>query len=105
MLIMFANRQHGCRVRLREVTRPTMLQKLYVKLGLSWTKDSWHLESLAMDLILDINGQWQSDSEAYRPLGIYWESLSPYNRWGGRFGDGNHFERRTFISELSSLEA
>ena len=103
-LIEYANSLPGCRVRLREVSRPSILQKLYIKLGKSWTMNSWHMDSLAVDMILDINGQWQSDTESYRKLGIFWESLSSYNRWGGRFSDGNHFERRTFIRELEPLE-
>lgn len=104
-LILFANKQAGWRVRLREVTRPPLLQQLYVKLGKSWTKGGWHPKSLAVDLLLDIDGQWQQGSEAYRALGVYWESLSPYNRWGGRFGDGNHFERRTILREEPELLA
>lgn len=104
-LIMFANSQPGFRVRLREVTRPDLLQRLYVKLGKSWTQASWHLESLALDLLLDIDRQYQRDSETYRILGVFWEALSPYNRWGGRFGDGNHFERRTILRDEAELEA
>lgn len=104
-LIMYANAQPGHRVRLREVTRPGLLQRLYVKLGKSWTMNSWHLESLAFDLLLDIYGKWQKETEAYRVLGVFWEDLSAYNRWGGRFEDGNHFERRTILREDPPLEA
>ncbi|RAP72898.1 D-alanyl-D-alanine carboxypeptidase family protein [Candidatus Erwinia dacicola] len=45
-----------------------------------------------MDFNLFINGQYQTDSAAYLPLGEYWESLG--GTWGGRFKsrpDGNHF--------------
>jgi hypothetical protein len=104
-LIMYANSLPGHRVRLREVTRPDLLQRLYVKLGKSWKLNSWHLESLALDLLLDIYGAWQKDTPAYLVLGVFWEDLSPYNRWGGRFGDGNHFERRTILREEPKLEA
>ena len=54
---------------------------------------SLHLKSLAIDLALMLNGVYQTQSEAYRPLGEYWKSLHPLARWGGDFSkpDGNHF--------------
>jgi len=45
-----------------------------------------------VDFNLFINGRYQDKSEAYLPLGEYWESLG--GSWGGRFKsnpDGNHF--------------
>ena len=84
----------GYRVRFREVYRPQEMQQLYVDTGRSWTTNSQHSKSLAADLVLDIDGVYQRDTEAYTPLGVKWESLSSHNRWGGRFSDGNHFERR-----------
>ena len=59
----------------------------------NWTygaPNSKHKTRLAVDLMLDINGTWQRSTEAYRPLGEYWESIG--GRWGGRWEDGNHFE-------------
>lgn len=55
--------------------------------------NSLHLIPLAGDLLLYINGVYQTDSEAYRPLGEYWKSLHPLCCWGGDFKkqDGNHF--------------
>ncbi len=61
--------------------------------------NSLHLISLAIDLRLFINGEWQKSSEPYRPLGEYWRSLHPLCRWGGDFKDslgnpkpdGGHF--------------
>jgi hypothetical protein len=52
---------------------------------------SGHKQRLAVDLNLFIDGQYQSLTEPYRPLGEYWESLG--GSWGGRFKkpDGNHF--------------
>ena len=85
----------GHRVRLREVWRPPEMQEIYIETGRSWTRNSQHLVGMAADLVLDINGIYQTDSIAYTPLGIEWERISHSNRWGGRFGDGNHFERRT----------
>ncbi len=48
---------------------------------------------MAIDMSLFINDKYQRKTAAYKPLGDYWESLDPLNRWGGRFDDGNHFER------------
>lgn len=52
---------------------------------------SLHTIRLAIDLNLFIKGVYQTDSAAYKEMGVYWESLHPLCRWGGRFGDGNHF--------------
>lgn len=57
---------------------------------------SLHTQRLAIDLNLFIDGVYQTDSEAYRPLGEWWEVQSSGLidcRWGGRFTrpDGNHF--------------
>jgi len=61
---------------------------------------------LAIDLNLFLDASlegdediYQTDSEAYRPLGEKWKSLHPLCRWGGDFKDkegnpkpdGNHF--------------
>lgn len=54
--------------------------------------NSLHCSRLAVDFNLFINGVYQERTEAYLPLGEYWESLG--GAWGGRFKtrpDGNHF--------------
>lgn len=58
--------------------------------------DSPHRRRLAIDLNLFKGGVYQTDTEAWRPLGEWWESLDPHCKWGGRFprGDGNHLEYR-----------
>lgn len=53
--------------------------------------NSNHYIRLAIDLNLFKDGKYQTDTEAHRPLGEYWESLHPLCRWGGRFRDGNHY--------------
>jgi len=55
--------------------------------------NSLHLKRLAIDLNLFINGVYMTNTESYKPIGVYWESLHPLCRWGGRFSrpDGNHF--------------
>ena len=58
-------------------------------------KNSLHCYRLAVDINLFQGGIYDSKSESYEQIGIYWESLNPKNRWGGRFKsrpDGNHFE-------------
>jgi len=51
--------------------------------------NSLHKVRLAVDFNLFIDGKYQTDSVAYLPLGVYWESIG--GSWGGRFEDGNHF--------------
>lgn len=58
--------------------------------------DSQHCDRLAIDLnVFSPDGKYLSKTEDYKRFGEYWEKLSKYNRWGGRFKsrpDGNHFE-------------
>jgi hypothetical protein len=53
---------------------------------------SLHCDRLATDLNLFQNGRYLSSTEDHRALGRKWESLHKLNRWGGRYGDGNHYE-------------
>ena len=73
----------GYEIKILEVNRTVETQKEYVAKGVSWTMDSRHLDKLAADVMIYKNGLVVED-EAYRPLGVYWESLG--GRWGGRFG-------------------
>jgi hypothetical protein len=86
-----------------EAERPIQMQELYFKTGKSKTMQSLHLKRLAIDLNIFIDGQLCTAKEI-KPLGIYWESLNPKNRWGGSwrglveagkssFVDSPHFER------------
>jgi hypothetical protein len=54
-------------------------------------RNSLHGARLAIDLNLFISGVYQTQTEAYRPLGEKWEAMG--GTWGGRFSspDGNHF--------------
>ena len=54
---------------------------------------SLHYSRLAIDLNLFVNGRYITSGRnpAYVELGAYWEGLSPWCAWGGRFGDANHF--------------
>ena len=50
---------------------------------------SLHKSRLAVDFVLRRDGVYLTDTESYRPLGEYWESIG--GSWGGRFNDANHF--------------
>lgn len=54
-----------------------------------------HEKGCAGDLSLfhPVSGKYLSKTSDHKKLGEYWENLSPYNRWGGRYNDGNHYER------------
>jgi hypothetical protein len=55
---------------------------------------SLHTQRLAVDFNLFMAGNYIPQSEMYKPLGDYWKTLDPENRWGGDFKprpDGNHF--------------
>lgn len=59
-------------------------------------KNSNHTRRLAVDLNLFVGGEYRADSEDYKPLGVFWKSLSTPEAqccWGGDFSkpDGNHF--------------
>ncbi len=84
----------GYKVTAGELYRTKYQQRRYIQQGLSWTMNSYHLKRKAGDLNLFINNKYITNCEGYDILGDYWESLSPSNRWGGRFGDCPHFERR-----------
>lgn len=62
---------------------------IYLKKGrkLSHTLWSLHGDRLAVDFNFFINGQLTYDFEKIKPLGDYWESLHPLNRWGGDFNN------------------
>lgn len=53
--------------------------------------NSLHTQRLAVDLNLFKDGVYLSSSESHRSLGEWWEAQHPWCRWGGRFGDGNHY--------------
>ena len=62
--------------------------------------NSLHTKRLAIDLNLFLDSSlstdedvYQTDSAAYKPLGLKWKSMHELCRWGGDFSrpDGNHF--------------
>ena len=59
--------------------------------------DSNHKRRLAADihLFVDEDGDgdldYQDKTENHEQFGIWWEQQHELCRWGGRFGDGNHY--------------
>lgn len=79
-----------------ELARTVEQQQLHFRAGRSRTMKSNHLRRLAVDLNFFKDGKLTYDRAVLRPLGEFWESLSPLNRWGGNFTslvDVPHFER------------
>jgi hypothetical protein len=83
----------GYELSLGEALRTQAQADLNARTG-TGISNSLHLVRLAIDLNLFIDGVWQTDPQAYKPLGAKWKSLSPLCRWGGDFAklkDANHF--------------
>ena len=92
-LVIKAN-EMGYEVTHGETWRPPEMVAIYAKRG-SGSEKSLHPDRLAGDLNLFKGGKWLTSTEAHRPLGMYWESLSTPDAqcvWGGSWGsDGNHY--------------
>lgn len=82
--------RHGYELTFGETYRTPEQAALNAQKG-SGISNSLHTLRLAVDLDLFIDGVYQTSTEAYRPMGEFWESLG--GSWGGRFSkpDGNHF--------------
>lgn len=94
-LIQYATEQ-GWMVTGGELYRTPEQQEIYLKTGRSKTMASNHLKRCAIDLNFFKDGKLIWDKQMLAPLGQYWESLNPKNRWGGNFKslvDVPHFER------------
>jgi len=69
--------------------------KLVKSRKLSKTLRSLHADRLAIDFNFFIDGELTYDHDKIKPLGDYWESLDPNNKWGGNFNgfqDVPHFQ-------------
>ena len=53
--------------------------------------NSLHTKRLAIDLNLFRDGEYLPTTDSHRQLGEWWETQHALARWGGRFGDGNHY--------------
>ncbi|EPN4319650.1 M15 family peptidase, partial [Escherichia coli] len=65
--------EHGYRLTFGEAYRTPEQAALNAKSG-KGIRNSLHTLRLAVDFNLFINGKYQADTDAYRPLGEYWES-------------------------------
>lgn len=54
-------------------------------------KNSVHRNRLAEDLQLFKDGIWLEDASHYIPFGAWWKIQHPAARWGGDWGDADHF--------------
>lgn len=70
---------------------PLLAKKIINNGAANGIRESVHGLSLAVDLNLFRAGKFLANSKDHEPLGVYWESLHPDCRWGGRWGDGNHY--------------
>ena len=52
---------------------------------------SAHKNRLAIDINLFKDGKYLDTTEDHKLIGDFWESLHELCRWGGDFGDGNHY--------------
>lgn len=70
---------------LGEAMRSPEQAEIYASQG-KGIKDSQHCKRLALDLnLFDCDGNYLDKTEYYEEFGDFWESMSPHNRWGGRF--------------------
>jgi len=78
-----------------ELLRTESQQAEYVKTGKSKTMNSRHLQKLAIDINLFVDGKYRYDKEAYKLLAEYWKTLHQDNVAGYDWGwDANHFEMK-----------
>lgn len=92
LITFIFNKGYSCT--LGEAFRPQETAAIYAKQG-KGIVDSLHCKRLAIDLqLFSPDNKYLTVTKDYKIFGEYWESLHPYNRWGGHFarGDGNHFE-------------
>ena len=97
---------HGYKFTYGEAWRPDEMQKIYYERGLSQIEGRGpHGNRLARDYNIWVNGVLTYVKEDLKPIGEFWESLNPLNRWGGELiigydednkpkYDTDHFERR-----------
>lgn len=88
-LILWAHAS-GYEVTFGEAWRSKEEAARLAKLGTGIAR-SLHTDRLAIDLNLFKAGQYLTSARAHAPLGEWWEKQHELCRWGGRFGDGNHY--------------
>lgn len=92
-LIMLVEAMPGYEIAFGEVKRTAAQAQANAAAG-TGISNSLHLDALAVDFDLYVNGVYEADSAAHEPLGRAWKNLHPLCRWGGDFKprpDGNHY--------------
>jgi hypothetical protein len=82
------------RSRLATMIRPafTLLSEKIINNGkANGIRNSAHQNQLAVDINLFKDGIYLPNTEDHRLFGEWWEKLGEDHRWGGRWGDGNHY--------------
>lgn len=82
--------EQGYECTLDWVYRPPEVAAYYASLGIG-IRSSLHTLKLAADVNLFRDGDWLRNTEDHKPIGEWWEQQHELCRWGGRFGDGNHY--------------
>ena len=70
--------------------RPPEVAAYYASIGVG-IRNSLHTLKLAADLNLFKDEVWLRSTDDHKPIGEWWEAQHELCRWGGRFGDGNHY--------------
>jgi len=70
--------------------RPPEVAAYYASIGVG-IRSSLHTLKLALDINLFKDGVWLRDTESHKPIGEWWKQQHPLCRWGGDWGDGNHY--------------
>lgn len=70
--------------------RPKEVAQFYADKGVG-IRNSLHTEHLAIDINLFKNDDYLKDTHDHLLFGEWWEKQHPLARWGGRWGDGNHY--------------
>lgn len=83
--------KHRFTCTLGEAWRTKEMAEIYVERGIGILNSS-HRKRLALDINLFKNGKYLKTTAVHKVFGDIWESMHPNNRWGGRYGDGNHYE-------------
>jgi len=104
-LIQFASAQ-SLELTGGELYRTLEQQKIYFNAGKTKTMNSLHLRRLAIDFNFFKNDEMTFSKNLLQPLGDYWESLHPFNSWGGngiKFVDMPHFSRGVGSPEFKRI--
>ena len=84
-------RKYNYGVRLGDLFRdPRTHGEFGEKKGYGYRK-SCHKLKLAQDINIVKDGKLDAVGKYHKELGKWWETQHKYCRWGGRFGDPNHF--------------